>query len=79
MGTSSCREVNAIGSAQVAADLRPITGYLTFKENVNKKQIVVNAVSDTDPEPDEHFSIVLSAVYGDARLSADNLTASLTR
>lgn len=75
----SLSEVEAIGSSQVTADLRPVAGYLTFEDSVAEQTIVVDAVSDTVPEPDEFFTVVLSSVTGDARLSADNLTASLTR
>ena len=71
--------MEAIGSSQVTADLRPVAGYLEFGDSISRESIVVDAVSDTIPEPDEQFTIVLSAATGDARLSADNLTVSLIR
>jgi G-protein coupled receptor 98 len=71
-------EINTIGSSQVTAELRPVAGYLKFDDSVSRKSIVLDAVSDTIPEPDEQFTILLSAVNGGAQLSAGNLTVPLT-
>jgi hypothetical protein len=65
------------GTATVGTDYTAATGTLTFAVGETSKTVVVNALGDTQVEPDETFGLVLSAPSG-ATLSTTAGTATVT-
>jgi MYXO-CTERM domain-containing protein len=59
------------GTATAKLDYQPVSGTLSFAPGEVLKTIVVDIIGDTQPEPDETFSVVLSdpsmALLGTAR------------
>jgi hypothetical protein len=49
------------GTAQEGADFQPISGVLTFVPGATQGLLSVPVVGDTLPEPNEHFSVLLTA------------------
>ncbi len=64
------------GTATAATDYIAATGTLTFAAGETSKTVVVNALGDTQVEPDETFGLVLSGPSG-ATLSPTAATATV--
>jgi hypothetical protein len=60
------------GSASAGSDYIAKSGTLTFKPNIIARPVTINIKGDTSSEPDESFSIKLSAASSNSVIGDDN-------
>ncbi|XP_059825311.1 adhesion G-protein coupled receptor V1 [Hypanus sabinus] len=70
-------EIHEIHATPAKADLHPISGYLEYRGGEKKKSFIVAARDDAEEEGEESFALKLTSVYGGARISQHNATATL--
>ena len=65
------------GSAKASVDYQPAVGTVIFNDGESSKSITLNVIDDSDYDPNEVFSLVLSNAQGGASLGAQ-LVADIT-
>ncbi|XP_069081373.1 adhesion G-protein coupled receptor V1 [Pleurodeles waltl] len=70
-------EIRELHVAPPKSDLHPISGYLEYRQGETMKSFIVSAKDDQETEGEELFLLKLVSVYGGARISEENTTATL--
>ena len=73
----SCSEVSILAADDVAADITPISGYLSLEEDVMSATFNVTSVDDGIAEPAERFTISLVAASGGAEVKSNGTAESV--
>ena len=64
--------------AKPTEQLKPINGYLTYTEHMNKQDITISTIDDDIAEKKETFSVMLFSPKGGARLDKSYKESRLT-
>ncbi|XP_039203973.1 adhesion G-protein coupled receptor V1 isoform X4 [Crotalus tigris] len=70
-------EISELHAMPARSDLYPISGYLEYRQGERNKSFIVSVKDDKEEEGEELFILKLISVYGGARISQDNATATL--
>ncbi|KAK9408413.1 G-protein coupled receptor 98 [Crotalus adamanteus] len=70
-------EISELHTMPARSDLYPISGYLEYRQGERNKSFIVSVKDDKEEEGEELFILKLISVYGGARISQDNATATL--
>ncbi|XP_063151499.1 adhesion G-protein coupled receptor V1 [Candoia aspera] len=70
-------EISELHAMPARSDLYPISGYLEYREGESNKSFIVSVRDDKEEEGEEVFILKLISVYGGARISQENTTATL--
>ncbi|XP_007438209.1 G-protein coupled receptor 98, partial [Python bivittatus] len=70
-------EISELHAMPARSDLYPISGYLEYRQGESNKSFIVSVRDDKEEEGEELFILKLISVYGGARISQENTTATL--